>query len=355
MNSERIIRTKVESDFHGCRLDHYLSRRFNYLSRNQWQEIIKSGGITINKANRKSSYKLKTGDTIEFTPDTHEPSVDKTFEIIYDDEYIMGINKNGNLPCHPAGPFFKNTLWYELIHGNYGLNEVHFINRIDRETSGVVIIAKSAEIAKKMSHTSYSKEDLFERKLYQVLVFGEFPDATTNAEGFLYNDSSISIGDHERVRKKRIFTEKPPPQSYDECRTIFRKLDSFCIGEEQVSFLEAELFTGRMHQIRATLCSMGFPLLGDKLYGPDESIFIRFIHDKMSEEDRKKLIIPRQALHSAETVLTHPVTSEKITIKADLPEDINQYLNLIPTYSISRNRIHYYNRKTSVPRPTFTE
>ena len=324
--NERIITTLIDEQSAGKRLDIYLSTRFTYNSRNQWQNSIKQGEITLNGKKTKGSVKLRSGDKIEFTPNFEEPNVDKNFQIIYEDEYLLAVNKSGNIPCHPAGPFFKNTLWYELTNVAKVAKNLHFINRIDRETSGLVLIAKDPETTAK-----FAEKELISLKRYQALVFGNFQSEII-AEGYLFSDTSISHNSSERVRKKRFFAEnKPKKEEFETSKTILKSIRSFEYKTahnmpDHVSLIEAELFTGRMHQIRATLCSLGFPLLGDKLYGPDESIFLRFIQDQMSIKDQETLILSRQALHSAEMIFTHPHTKKEIKLIAPLPNDMQQII-----------------------------
>ncbi len=323
-SNKRIITTEITSSDMGKRLDLWLSGRFTYLSRNQWQNVIKKGEILLNGKPSKGSVKLKAGDKIDFIPNKDEPSVNKNFDVIFEDEWLFAVNKSGNLPCHPAGPFFQNTLWFELTQTGGKNEQIHFINRIDRETSGIVLIAKNPKTAATFAYSQ--AEPLISLKQYQLLVYGEFPEECC-ADGFLFSDCNIDHNHRMKVRKKRIFTEEKPECDSETCKTIFRLIKSFYFDTSEglpnrISLLEADLFTGRMHQIRATLCSLGFPLTGDKLYGPDESIFLRFIKDEMTDFDRASLIMPRQALHSSRIVFRHPYTDKEIDITAPFPDDM---------------------------------
>jgi 23S rRNA pseudouridine955/2504/2580 synthase/23S rRNA pseudouridine1911/1915/1917 synthase len=309
-NKTRTTSTLVEVVDAGKRLDIYLSGRFTYLSRTEWQNHIRNGRIILNGAKSRSSRKLQSGECIEFlADDLEEPAVDKKYEIIHSDESLIVVSKSGNLPCHPAGPFFKHTLWY-LLAEKFG--KVYFVSRIDRETSGLVLLARSPGIAAAMSdrHSEMMKK-------YIVLVYGVFP-AEHHARGFLMPDPN------SQIRKKRKFAEfaNPAPGNSEYAETKFRLLGTGL----NMSVIEAELVTGRLHQIRATLCSLGFPLVGDKIYGPDENIYIRFANNGMTDADRLSLVLNRQALHSAALEIRHPITGEFCSFKADLPEDMNSLL-----------------------------
>jgi len=312
-NEERKIDCIADNLAEDKRIDIWLSERFTYFSRHQWQNIIKNGFLTVNKKLCRPSKKLKLGDLITYFPQHEEPEVNTDFSVIYEDERIIAINKPPNLPCHPAGPYFKHTLWYSLKNDNY---KIHFINRLDRETSGIMLIAKNSEDAGFCAKNIISKT-------YITAVFGDFPNNLT-AEGFLFEDKSRCINDELKVRKKRFFSfSKPEVENVESTKTIFNKIKSL----NKISILKAELFTGRMHQIRATLCSLGFPVVGDKLYGPDESIFIRFINDLMTEEDKFSLIMSRQALHSESISFIHPKSEKIISLTAPVPNDISSLYN----------------------------
>jgi len=293
----------------GRRLDVYLAERFTYHSRNEWQNLVGEGKIQLNGRSSRSSRRLVKGDRIEYdTGDITEPEVDPGFNVVFSDEHIIAVSKSGNLPCHPAGIFFRNTLW-RLLSEKFG--KIYFVNRIDRETSGLVLLARSPAVAAAMSeaHSGIVKK-------YTAVVHGKFPDAC-NAVGFL-TDGVCSA-----VRKKRKFYQGARLGEKDEySETKFRLLGA----NGGLSIVEAELATGRMHQIRATLCSLGFPLVGDKIYGRDETIYLRFIEDAMTDDDRSLLMIARQALHSSSLEFQHPISGEKLVFNAELPDDMKKLL-----------------------------
>ncbi len=310
MNLEnRIIKSKLPTEAEGSRLDDYLAKRFTYHPLEKWRELIADGQILLNDEQCPESKILSGDDILTYIPrGLEEPPVDLDYSIVYEDEYLFIIDKCGNLPCHPAGPFFKHTLWHHISkrHG-----KIYLINRLDRETSGLLIAARSPEIAGKFAKQSTQIE-----KEYRALVFGDFNKAVT-ADGYLIKDSE-SI-----VRKKRrfVFADRLPDNAKNPS-AVKTLLEPIC-SKNGLSLVKAILKTGRLHQIRATLFSLGFPLVGDKLYGPDDRIYLKIREDKISDEDWKKLLMRRQALHSYRLSFIHPVTLDKMEFTTPLPADFN--------------------------------
>lgn len=302
--SQRVIRSSIDWSGAGLTLADYLAGRFTYRSKDEWCKRIASGEIMLNDKIVPPETVLALHDKIEYRPaDIVEPPADLDYRIVFEDDTTLVIDKPGNLCMHPAGPFFKHTLWH-LLCSRYG--SIHFVNRLDRETSGLLLAAKDAATAKKLSKSILNKK-------YLVLAHGEFPDEV-EANGFLLSANSV-------VRKKRRFQyELPDAPPFESARTLFRKISS----ADGLSLIEAELFTGRMHQIRATLCSLGYPVAGDKLYGLDENFYLKQRSDELTEDNRKKLLLPRQALHSAYLEFTG-VSGEKLCFSSSLPEDIKKF------------------------------
>ncbi len=308
MNLEnRIIKSKLSNAVEGLRLDHYLAKRFTYHSLRKWRELISDGQILLNDKQCPESTILGKNDVLTYAPrDLKEPPVDFNYSIVYEDEHLFVINKSGNLPCHPSGPFFKHTLWHH-VSSRYG--KIYLINRLDRETSGLLIAARNPETAGK-----FSKQLTQIEKEYRALVFGDFNKAI-DADGYLIKDT-VSI-----VRKKRhfVFADKlaDGAEKASAAKTLFEPVWS----KNGFSLVKAILKTGRLHQIRASLFSLGFPLVGDKLYGPDDRIYLKIRDDKITDEDWSNLVMRRQALHSYRLSFIHPEYLEKMEFTAPLPSD----------------------------------
>ena len=304
---KRIIRTSVDWSCAGLVLSTFLAGRFTYRSEEQWVERINAGEITLNGKPVSPSYILQMHDCIEYHPqDIPEIPARLDYRIVFEDEYILVIDKPGNLCVHPSGPFYQNTLWY-LLRQKY--QHIHFVNRLDRETSGLLLAAKSADIAGKIAET-----DAISNKCYSAIVHGNFSEQM-DATGFLVSANSL-------IRKKRKFImENPDDLPAETSSTTLSPL----ISGEEFSLVRAILGTGRTHQIRATLYSLGFPLVGDKLYGVNEKFFLKQKSEDFTDEDLKQLLLPRQALHATGFDLIHPVTAEKLSFNAPLPEELQDF------------------------------
>ena len=305
---ERTISTTAGPELEGIRLDHFLSGRFTYQSRTGWQSIIRAGRIAVNGIRVRASRRLHAGDVVTFdVQGIVEPEVDPSYSVVLDRPGFLVVSKSGCLPVHPSGCYFRNTLLM-LMKEEYG--ELFVVNRLDRETSGLVVFAKNAETAGVLSGLFASRQV---EKTYLAAVFGAFPAGTTVKNGWVSSDPGSP------VRKKRRFTEDDPgTEEAEPCSTEFTALTA-CNG---FSLVECRPHTGRLHQIRATLHSCGFPLVGDKLYGPDDTIFLRFTEDAMTDADRAALVLPTQALHAWRLRFTVPGMDEAVRCESAPPDAI---------------------------------
>jgi RluA family pseudouridine synthase len=304
---------RIRAEDAGQTVLEFLSRRFTYHDRNRWEGLIRTGNIRLNGVLLRSDILLKSQDILAYVGfDDIEPPVSMDYDILYEDDALLVVNKPGNLPCHPGGRYFKHTLWYLLITRYEGI-PLHFVHRIDRETSGIVLVAKTLLAAR---HCGRQFAAGSVRKRYLVAVFGEFPAELVCAEGGLCRDEISPVH-----KKQRFLPSEALARAYHpikSCRTIFqlRKRNA------GLSLLSAEPSTGRLHQIRATLFSLGFPVVGDKIYGPDDTLFLRFIEDRLTAEDRHRLLLARQALHAESLQLHHPVGGHLMRWVSPLPADM---------------------------------
>lgn len=312
---ERVVQVQVPPDDAGALLIDYLTERYNYLDREQWHHEISKGNLEVNGITATDSTPLGANDSLFFqAKDLFEQDVSFDISVLAEtDDYII-INKPGNLPCHPAGRFFNHTLWAWLKQARH-LDGIHFVSRLDRETSGIVFVAKNPRFAGNAAKILHSL-GIETHKQYLVLVHGHAPRTPFTANGWLMKDVNSPVGkkkcyapiandgdsdvieipeDDEAVTAQTDFRflglYRPPRPG--ECPTKFHPDEN---GD--FSLLEATLHTGRTHQIRATLCSLGYPVVGDKLYGVDDKLFLKFAASNLESEDWQRLILPTQALHA---------------------------------------------------------
>jgi 23S rRNA pseudouridine955/2504/2580 synthase/23S rRNA pseudouridine1911/1915/1917 synthase len=309
--TERIIASLVGSEADGLRLIEHLCRRFTYCSKAQWQAYIADGRLLVDGQPVGGDRALVSGQRLEFMPPADlEPAVDTGYSLVYQNSRLLVVYKPPLLPIHPSGRFFAHTLWYLL---NRDIGKVHIVTRLDRETSGLVLVARDPATAR---HLQEQQSTGTIRKTYLALVHGSFPADQITAQGWLVPDRQST------VRKKRHFvpssdpwfTEKADPgktflgragtdlnevpgTEAESCSTLLKGCGTWSAPDGPRSLVEAKLLTGRTHQIRATLYSLGFPMMGDKLYGLDDGFFLRFLDDALSSEDISRLVLPYQALH----------------------------------------------------------
>ncbi|TAN37487.1 MAG: RluA family pseudouridine synthase [Verrucomicrobia bacterium] len=318
---KRRIQFHIPQAYAGLSLLEFLAQRFPYHDQTGWAERIAQHRLQVNHRPVEAACALARGDLVEYiASDIPEPRVNLDVTVIFEDADLFAINKPPNLPSHPGGRYFQHTLWARL-KTHFGLAQPMLINRLDRETSGLTLVAKNEQAAKEL-RTEFSSRRV--EKKYLALVEGVFPPRLA-ARGLLLPDPDSPV----KKKVKFVSAEVAPPEHASRwAETVFQGLETVSGDVSKawksgpVSLIEALPTTGRLHQIRATLQTLGFPVVGDKLYGHDPAIFVRFCKDELTDEDRARLRMDRQALHAASLRIQHPRTRRMLELEAPLPADM---------------------------------
>ncbi len=298
-----MIESAVPAEFAGLRLDLYLSKRFSYLSRTAWQKEIESGRVVLNGLVILNVKKhVIEGDRILYNPPSlEEPEVDFNYSVIFENDNYIVVNKTGNLPVHPSGIFFKNTLVISLEEKSG--KKFYPVHRLDRETSGAILLGKSAEAASSVqkNFSNVSKE-------YTAIVRG-VPEENFSV------DIPVGPARNSLIKKKR----EAYPGAEETALTHFTLLSS----SGNYSLVKAVLVTGRTHQIRVHLKYSGHPIVGDKMYSDDETIYLDFVVKGLTSEIISRAGFHRCALHSSCIAFYDDYEKRDISVTALLPEDMS--------------------------------
>lgn len=299
-----------EPDVDG-RLDRYLHRRFPYRSRTQWGAAVRSGRIRLNGRVCRPSHPIRTGDVIDYIIHRQaEPAVNFDIRTVFEDEDLLVIAKPADIPVHPSGRYFKNTVLSKLLADRGETLDrpgVRIVHRLDRETSGVLLFAKSVEAARRLG-PQFEKRTA--RKAYLALVYG-----VPKVDAFS-DRRPLGRNTHSQIRKSvGVVDEGEGWSAHTDFEVAAR-------GEDH-ALLIARPRTGRLHQIRVHAQASGFPVVGDKMYGVDEILYLKLVRgEAYTADDQGRLLLDRQALHAWSLTVRHPRTSEEMTFRAPLPEDM---------------------------------
>jgi 23S rRNA pseudouridine1911/1915/1917 synthase len=323
--ADNIYRLAVEAPEQCGRLDKILSTAFADLSRSRIQALIEDGQVLLNDAVcDSSSKKLQIGDVVMLSvppPVDATPKAEKiALDIVYEDEDLLVLHKPAGLVVHPGAGNYEGTLVNALLHhckgslsGIGGVMRPGIVHRLDKETSGLMVVAKND-----MAHKGLSAqlEDRSLSRVYQALVFKvPFPSKSVVDQ---------PLARHPSNRLKMAVAHRGGKAA----RTHYHVQQKF---GEACALVECKLESGRTHQIRVHMESLGHPLIGDPLYGPQKN-GVSSALKKAGYDDKtiqEALNFPRQALHAGALAFTHPGTDELLEFTAPLPDDMSKLLKLL--------------------------
>ncbi len=293
----------------GERLDKFLCARFPAVSRGAFQRLIEEGHVTVNGQRVKPTHTPRAGDQVEVyfpeaRPATAQPE-DIPLEILFEDKSLLVLNKPPGLVVHPAAGHEEHTLVNALLHhcagqlsGIGGVARPGIVHRLDKDTSGCLIVAKDDE-----THLALSEQFAGRtmEKIYLAIVCGEVPRAS--------GDIRAAIARHPTHRKRMAVADGSGREAW----TSYRVLERL----HGATLVEAGLHTGRTHQIRVHFLHLGHPVAGDDTYGKRPT-------QRLTE--LTGYTPPRVLLHADKLTFTHPRTGRKKTCTAPRPEDFNEAL-----------------------------
>lgn len=296
----------VEAPKEGIRLDQYLAKQGVSLSRSMIQKLLEEDNIVVNGKREKASYKVRQGDNIEITIEPPKEvkleAEDIPLEVVYEDDDILVVNKQKGLVVHPGSGNWDGTLVNAImahckdsLSGIGGELRPGIVHRLDKDTSGLLIIAKHDKAHIAMSEQIKNREV---KKTYIALVRGMIAE----------NEATIDmpIGRSTKDRKKMAVTK-----TGKEAITHFKVMGRFTTAKGSYTLLEIKIDTGRTHQIRVHMAEIGHPVIGDMVYSNGKNEFG----------------VEGQCLHAKRLEFCHPITGKRMVLEAELPEYFEKIVN----------------------------
>ncbi len=300
----------VEPNYAGWRLDLYLCEKIRRLSRVRVQRILRTALVA--DLPLKPSTRVWPGLTFRLRRRSLvEPKTPDDLREVYRDEALLVLDKPAGLPIHPTARYHHGTVVSLLLRQHGPLFHAAPAHRLDRETSGVLVCGRTAEASRRLMRAF--QEGTVEKE-YLAIVEG-WPAQDT----FLVDAPILEGTPTIRIAVRVDAAGRP-------ARTRFQVAQRFTRAGEPFALLRCLPETGRQHQIRVHLQAAGFPLVGDKMYGPDPGYFDRFSRHCLEPEAWARLRLERHALHAARLSLPHPLSGESAVFTAPLPEDLASFL-----------------------------
>ena len=321
-DNPRSLRATAEDA--GRRLDQYLTASLQNISRARVQELIEQEKVLVDGAKPRASLKLRGDELIEIVGEAERPPLRATpedipLDIVYEDEHLAVVNKAAGMMVHGGagnqdrnrGTLVNALLFrFQQLSGLGGEGRPGIVHRLDKDTSGLMVVAKTDEIHRKLSAQFASRQV---KKRYIALVSGWPPQQGTIA-------AEIS---RDRLRRMRMTTRREGGRTAVSHFAVRRKLNT---RYGKFALLDVNIETGRTHQIRVHLSSLHHPIVGDTLYGAPGVLRLQRTQGRRGSQEQEQLSLGRNFLHAAELEFVHPATRERMRFDRALPTELQKFL-----------------------------
>jgi 23S rRNA pseudouridine1911/1915/1917 synthase len=331
------ILISLASEDAGKRLDQFLTTKLKSISRSRIQQLISEKKVLVDDKPSRASFKLRGGETITIFGEPQRPPLKAVpeeipLDIVYEDDDLAVINKPAGMMVHAGAGATddsrnRGTLVNALLHhmktlsGMGGELRPGIVHRLDKETSGLIVVAKNDTAHRRLGEQFAAREV---KKKYIALVHGWVKKDSGTI------DQGIS---RDRVRRTRMTTRSSGGRTAITHYFVMRRLET---KFGKFTLLEIKIDTGRTHQIRVHMAAMGHPVAGDTMYGAPREIRAKPTSQRLAKTGRNKAVapngsigLPRNFLHAAELEFRHPRTGATISLKADLPLELQAFLKVI--------------------------
>tara|TARA_B100001250_G_scaffold57322_1_gene44402 strand:+ start:2211 stop:3248 length:1038 start_codon:yes stop_codon:yes gene_type:complete len=320
---------KVDLGQNPLRVDKFLMLRVENVTRNKIQKAALNGSIRVNNLPVKSSYKVKGGEEVKvlFNRPPHENLLipeKMDIDIVYEDDDLIVVNKPPNIVVHPGHGNYSGTLINGLLYHFKKLpknsnNRPGLVHRIDKDTSGLLVIAKTEQAMIYLSKQFYEKKS---KRKYIALVWGDLKSEEGKIEG--------SIGRNPKNRlQMKVFEDDSKGKT---AITHYKVLERF----GYVTLIECKLETGRTHQIRTHMKFFGHTIFNDERYGGNKILKGTIFSKYKKFVENCFLIMPRQGLHAKSLGFTHPTSKKSIEFNSPIPEDMKSVIDKWRNYAIHK-------------------
>ncbi|MDA0285584.1 MAG: RluA family pseudouridine synthase [Planctomycetota bacterium] len=322
LSSNEAISITVEARAHGWRIDHYLARLYPNYSRAAFQRAISQEAVLLNGLPAKTGRRLRVNDTLSVKlpaeSDSSLPAEDIPLDILFEDDSLVVINKHAGMIVHPGRGNYHGTLagalqfHFDQLSDMAGQLRPGIVHRLDRDTTGVIIVAKDNQVHSRLSSQFENREVI---KEYRALIWGG-PDFDSDLI-----ETHVCI--HQGKREKMQVCQ--PGGKSREATTWYEVIKRF----RKATYIRLLPKTGRTHQRRVHMSHLGHPILADSLYRGQSQATMADLHPNSSADTESPVLIQRQALHAMRITFRHPHSGKEMTIEAPLPADMQATLDYL--------------------------
>ena len=308
------LSSNIENAYANFSLLDYLCKRFPYKTNESWTDAILNGNVVVNNSVAEPNQILNLKDRVSYTSERAEPAVATNIETLFEDDDILVVNKPAPLPVHADGYFIINTLIH-ILRERTGNQNLHLGHRLDRETTGVLILSKNSAVTAKLM---FEFEEGNVEKWYLAVTRGRVDFNEKIIRGWMGPKPESKIPMRQHLIDQ-------PKERYKESSTRFVLRQQLM----EYSLVECELLSGRTNQIRVHLESIGHSIVGDKLYGRDDEGYLTYVkHFKKTGvmDGAGNWEVPRQLLHAWKLSMSHPMSGHRMHFESPIPIDMKDFI-----------------------------